>query len=343
MEFKFFITAIFFAYIYLINYFLKKNHIFIDRPSKTESHKWLLTKKNDEVPLSGFFYFIPIVFIVLFNSDLVTLTFCMAFFILGFLSDAKVIKSPKIRLLLQFILLFVYLCFKDQIIINLRIDVLNEFMNNNIFRIFVTSFFFLVLINGYNFIDGVNNLSSLNFLIVLFFLCLLSNDLNLGFYNSKIELLIISLFIFVFFNFFGKNYLGDGAVYGLSFLIGYMAINTSLLTDKISPYFIANLLWYPAFENLFSILRRTIYKKKNYLPDNYHLHQMIYKYLKDKNFTDKRFLLSSISGISINLYLFILSFVAYNFYAHTKVQIVLLFLNMFLYTIMYQYLKNYSK
>ena len=92
-------------------------------------------------------------------------------------------------------------------------------------------------------------------MIVIFFLCLVSNDLKLEFYNLKIELLIMSLAVFVFFNFFGKNYLGDGAVYGLSFLIGYMAINMSLLDVKISPYFIANLFWYPAFENLFSIIR----------------------------------------------------------------------------------------
>tara|TARA_B110000259_G_C14022125_1_gene403407 strand:+ start:1220 stop:2251 length:1032 start_codon:yes stop_codon:yes gene_type:complete len=343
MEYKLFITAILFTYIYLINFFSKKYDIFIDKSSVTEKHKLLLTQKNDQTPLSGFFYFIPLVFIILFKEDLITFIVCLAFFVLGFMSDIKVAKSPKLRFLIQFILLAIYLHFNSHLIIDTRIDILNELMNNNIFRIFFASFFFLVLINGYNFIDGVNNLSSLNFLIVIFFLCLLSNDLKLEFYNSKIELLIISLVVFVFFNFFGKNYLGDGAVYGLSFLIGYMALNLSLLEDKISPYFIANLLWYPAFENFFSIIRRSFYKKKNYLPDNYHLHQMIYKYLKDKNFIKKSFLLSSVSGILINSYLFIISLVAYNFYSHSDTQITLLFINMFLYIFVYRSLIGYSK
>ena len=343
MEYNLFITAILFAYIYLINFFSKKYDIFIDKPSQTERHKLLLTQKNEKIPLSGFFYFIPPVFIFLFKADLFTFMVCMAFFVLGLLSDIKVATSPKLRLLIQFILLTVYLFFNSQIIIDTRIDVLNELMNNNIFRILVTSFFFLVLINGYNFIDGVNNLSSLNFLIVIFFLCLVSNDLKLEFYNLKIELLIMSLAVFVFFNFFGKNYLGDGAVYGLSFLIGYMAINMSLLDVKISPYFIANLFWYPAFENLFSIIRRSYKKKKNYLPDNYHLHQMIYKYLKDKNFIKKKFLLSSLSGILINSYLFIISLIAYNFYSHSDTQITLLFINMFFYVFVYRSLIRYSK
>ena len=343
MEYNLFIITILFAYLYLINFFSKKYDVFIDKPSQLEKHKLLLTQKNDQTPLSGFFYFIPFVFIILIEADLLTFTVCIAFFILGFLSDIKVAKSPKLRLLIQFILLTIYLYFNSQIIIDTRIDILSDLMNNNIFRIFITSFFFLVLINGYNFIDGVNNLSSLNFLIVIFFLCLVSNDLKIEFYNSKIELLIMSLIVFVLFNFFGKNYLGDGAVYGLSFLIGYMALNISLLDIKISPYFIANLLWYPAFENLFSIIRRSFYKKKNYLPDNYHLHQMIYKYLKDKNFIKKNFLLSSLSGILINSYLFIISVIAFNFYSHSDTQITLLFINMFFYIFVYRFLIRYSK
>ena len=122
-----------------------------------------------------------------------------------------------------------------------------------------------------------------------------------------------------------------------------MALNLSILDDKISPYFIANLLWYPAFENLFSVVRRSFYKKKNYLPDNHHLHQMIYKYLKDKNFIKKNFLLSSISGILINSYLFIISLIAYNFYSHSNTLIALLFINMFLYIFVYRSLSAYLK
>ena len=52
----------------------------------------------------------------------------------------------------------------------------------------------------------------------------------------------------------------------------------------ISPYYIANLFWYPAFENLFSVLRRTSKNINNYLPDNDHLHHLILKNLnKDKS------------------------------------------------------------
>ena len=89
------------------------------------------------------------------------------------------------------------------------------------------------------------------------------------------------------FNFFGKNFLGDGGVYLLSFFLSIIIIYISMFSEQISPYYIANLLWYPAFENLFSIFRRTIYKKKNYKADNDHLHQLIFKYFKRKNYIKK--------------------------------------------------------
>ena len=91
--------------------------------------------------------------------------------------------------------------------------------------------------------------------------------------------------------------------------------------NKISPYFIANLLWYPAFENLFSILRRLFYNKKNYLPDNLHLHQLVYKFIKKKNFFKKNYLLSSVTGILLNMYLFLIFTIGYKFYSETYIQI----------------------
>jgi UDP-N-acetylmuramyl pentapeptide phosphotransferase/UDP-N-acetylglucosamine-1-phosphate transferase len=65
--------------------------------------------------------------------------------------------------------------------------------------------------------------------------------------------------------------LGDGATYGIGFLLGYFLLKIFIRTQNLSPYFVANLLWYPAFENLFSIIRRNVSKKNNYLPDNDHL------------------------------------------------------------------------
>ena len=134
----------------------------------------------------------------------------------------------------------------------------------------------MVLINGFNLIDGTNCLCTLNFFIISIFLYLLIKSSNIIFINHELNIFILSLFVFLLLNFFGKNFLGDGAAYGLGFLLGYLLLKVPLLNNNISPYFIANLLWYPAFENLFSILRRNFSKSNNYLPDNEHLHQLIF-------------------------------------------------------------------
>ena len=342
MEFKILPILFFVFFLYLINFYLKKFNYCLDKISNKEKHKSLLSL-NKLVPLSGSFYFFPIIFFLFYQFELVVSIFCLFFFTLGLMSDLKITNSPKLRLAIQFFFLLIFLYINNNIIIDTRIDNLNYIMNNNISRIIIISFFFLVLINGFNFIDGVNNLSSLNFLIILIFIYLLLGNIGIAKFNNEILILIIALSIFVIFNFFGENFLGDGGAYGLSFLIGYIVIKITLLDQNISPYFIANLLWYPAFENLFTIVKRTIYKKKHYLPDNEHLHQMFYKYLKKKNFIKKKYLLSSLTGILINIYLFVIFFIGYIFYSKTNIQIFLIIMNTSLYIMFYQLLKKNYK
>jgi len=226
------------------------------------------------------------------------------------------------------------------ILIITRLEIIDNLMNYNLTRILLCTFFFMVLINGFNFIDGTNCLCPLNLLIISIFTILLIESLNMRYMNNELIILIIALLIFLFLNFFGKNFLGDGAVYGLSFLLGFILLKLSLIDNSISPYFIANLLWYPAFENLFSILRRSFFKTNNYLPDNDHLHQLIFKFFKKKNITKKNFLLSSLVGLSINSVLLLGYLIGMNFYHHTMTQVVLIIMGIFLYLISYFFLKK---
>ena len=327
-------VGIFFIFLLILNYILIKFDFCIDRTLKKNSHK-LLLKLNHPVPLSGTIYFVLITFLTFLNFDIYFFSIFICFFIIGLLSDLNITNSPKLRLFMQFMILLFFLYYNKSIIIDTRIEFLNNLMINEFFRIFIISFFFLVLINGFNFIDGVNNLCSLNFLIILFFSYLLINSINILYFEDSILILILSLSVFVILNFFGKNFLGDGAVYGLSFIIGYILINISLSSKTISPYFIANLLWYPAFENLFTIIRRMKSNKKNYLPDNEHLHQIIFKYLKYKFKLKKKFLISSITGIIINLYLFLSYFLGFIYYSKTNIQVILILFGIIIYIFTY--------
>ncbi len=338
---QFYLLIFFFLIFYLliINFSLKKTDVCLDKEISGEKHKSLL-RQNALVPLSGTFYFLPISLILFFNIDIMLVIFCSLLFILGLVADLKIITSYKIRLILQFLFFSSLFILSKDITIDTRISFIDHNMNYDLVRVLLCTFFFMVLINGFNLIDGTNCLCSLNFLVITIFIFLLTNKLNINYMNSEILILGISCFIFVLFNFFGKNFLGDGATYGVGFILGYILLNISLKDYNISPYFIANLLWYPAFENLFSIIRRNVSKKNNYLPDNDHLHHLIFKFFKKNFFKENNFMLSSIIGISINLILFLINLIGYNYYNSTNIQVMLILCGIILYLISYYLLRK---
>ena len=216
-----------------------------------------------------------------------------------------------------------------------KIIFLDQLLTNNTFRIFFSIFCILIVINGYNFIDGVN--TSLIGYCLIISLSLYYLDLNgveisqiVDFYN--LIPVLIALFIL---NFFNKLYLGDGGSYFLGLLFALCLINTYQINNNISPYFVVCLLWYPAFENLFSILRKKNLSRSPLDPDTNHLHQIIFLYLK-KNFNIKSIYLNTATGMIINIYNLICIAIATQFYSHTKTQILIITFNIIVYLFLYR-------
>ena len=176
MEFKILILLLFTIILSLLNHYQKKFKFCLDHATTEEKHKKLLSL-NNQTPLSGTIYFFIITSILFYKDESYLLIPCIFFFGIGFFADLKILKSPKLRLILQFLILLIFFSIFHEIKIDLRIDLLNKLMQKNIFNVLIISFFLLVLVNGYNFIDGVNNLSSLNFLIILTFIYLLCESI----------------------------------------------------------------------------------------------------------------------------------------------------------------------
>jgi UDP-N-acetylmuramyl pentapeptide phosphotransferase/UDP-N-acetylglucosamine-1-phosphate transferase len=331
---------LYFVYLLLLTFSQKKLQFCLDKATKKEKHKNLLMFNNN-IPLTGGFYFLLITALFLYDKNFYMLMTGLIFVLIGFLSDLKINSSPIIRFISQFILLSIFIWLNKDLIIQTRIEFLDYLIAEKEFiRVLIISFFFLVLINGYNFTDGVNLSCSLNIFIVLIFFNYLASEKNMLLQSNLSIILIYALSIFMIFNFFGKTFLGDSGVYILSFFLGLVGINISLLSSQISPYFIANLLWYPAFENLFTIFRRTFLNKKNYIADNLHMHHLIYLFFKKHKILKKKYLLSSLTGILINIYFLIFYFIGYLNYSDTKNQIFLIVSNMIIYTLIYQKLKK---
>ena len=142
-------------------------------------------------------------------------------------------------------------------------------------------FCILILINGTNFIDGLNTLVLGYFILVL--VAIISVAFKFDFALNENEFLfLIILVVLLIFNFFEKIYLGDSGSYIVGMTIAFFLLKFINKNQVVSPYFICLLLWYPAFENLFTILRRLSCKRKTYKADQQHLHQLLYFYFLKK-------------------------------------------------------------
>jgi UDP-N-acetylmuramyl pentapeptide phosphotransferase/UDP-N-acetylglucosamine-1-phosphate transferase len=144
------------------------------------------------------------------------------------------------------------------------------------------------------------------------------------------------------FNFFSKLYLGDSGSFLISFIVGCYLINIANNNPIISPLFIVLLLWYPAFENLFSIFRRFFNKSSPSNPDNFHLHQLLFIFLR-KKFNASNNFINTLAGNIINSFNFIIFCFGINFFGSSKYLIVLIFVNILFYFSIYFLLKKNLK
>ena len=144
----------------------------------------------------------------------------------------------------------------------------------------------------------------------------------------------------MFLNLLNFTFLGDNGAYFLGFFFGSLLISIyNLNVNLISPYFIILLLWYPCFENLFSIIRKIIQNISPAKPDNKHLHQYIFIFLKYKLNT-KNFTSNIIASLFINIFnLLILYYGSLNI-NHTPTQISLIVFSVIFYVLIYLFLRN---
>ena len=128
--------------------------------------------------------------------------------------------------------------------------------------------------------------------------------------------------------------MGDTGAYLLGFFYGYFLIKIYVEHQTFSPFFVILLLWYPCFENLFSILRKFKLKKSPIKPDSNHLHQLLFFHLK-KKYKLKDMFANNYGSLIILLYNIIIFGFALQNITNTQYQIILLILNLLIYCLVY--------
>ena len=337
MDNIFYYFIIVFSILFLNKFFINKNLLLSHSGDK---HQEFVSKKS--VPLIGgiFLIFLFITFLAKLEKyyEIVIL---FLIFILGILTDMKILNSPKKRLLMQAFFIIILTFVSKLQIIDTRIDFFNIILESEFINFCFVVFCLLILMNGSNFIDGLNGL------LVGYFTMITIILIKIDFFhfyeaeNDEILFFLSTLFLVFFFNISNKLYLGDNGVYVVSTFFGLMIIDYHQSFSIISPYFFILILWYPCFENLFSIIRKFRLKRSPVNADTNHLHQLLFYFLKKKNnFTN--LMNNNFSSLIILSFNFLIFAISLNNIYSTKLQITSIFFSVISYVIIYIYLFNFK-
>ena len=316
--------------VYFLNSFMHfKNYL----PSLSgEKHQLFVGKKNIQLS-GGIIIVLTFLLIKKLNIEFYHL-FLFTIFLIGFLSDLKIITSPRVRFFLQVFSIFLFVIFFNFEISQVRIFFIDYLLEYQFFSYFFVIFCLLIIVNGTNFIDGLNGLVLGYFISILIIVYNLKLLENLNVTQFEILYFIELLFFLLLFNFFNKLYIGDGGSYLLGFGFGIYLITIYESNAHMSPFFIVLLLWYPCFENLFSIIRKYRLNLSPLNSDNKHFHQLLFYFIK-KKFNLSALTSNNLGSIFINTFnILVLSIGAIDIF-NTQLQILIIFFNITVYIFIY--------
>ena len=326
----FFLTSIF-----LLIHFSRKYNLFVDY--KKEKHKRFATNLKSYsvggILLITFFLYT----FILNEKNYLLFFFLFSIFLIGLFSDLKKLNSVNLRFFLQTVIIIFFIFFLDLKIVYTKIDLFDSILQNNILvNIIFTTFCLLILVNGGNFVDGLNGLI-LKYNIIIYAILFFGLSDNYYYLEKQfLQNLIIVLSIILALNIRGLLYMGDSGAYLLSLFTGIYLINLSTTNFFISPYFVILLLWYPCFELLFSMIRRSLKAMKTYNPDNFHLHQLIYTFVKIKLNLKNNLTVHFFTSLVINSYNLVIFLIALNYKYDSKILIYLIVFNLIIYAFIYK-------
>ena len=324
--------------IILITNFIFKKKLFLCSYTGNNHQKFA---NIENIPLTGGIFFYLFILLFFFDELFSYHIFLFLIFLIGIFSDLNSIKSANKRFLLQAFTVLICVVFNQMSIQNTGIDLLDKILFYKVFNYIFLTFCILVIINGSNFIDGLNTLTIGYYISLIFIIFKLDLFQIIGFETFKIVYLLFILVFIFFINFLNKMFLGDSGSYLLGFVISILLISLYSKYSYISSFFVILLLWYPAFENLFSIIRKISTKRSPLAPDQNHLHQLFFHYLYKKFNLEKKYL-NSITAVIINSYNLLIFYIASNYIFNSQIQIMLIIINIFAYSGLYYRLFNYK-
>ena len=213
----------------------KKYNLFVD--IKLEKHKRFSTNLKS-YSIGGFLLISFFVYSFILNEkNYLLFIFLSSIFFIGLLSDLKKLNSVNLRFFLQIILVIFFIYFLDLKINYTRIYLFDSILKDStLVNIIFTTFCLLILVNGGNFVDGLNGLI-LKYNIIIYVILLFGLSNHFVYLEKQfLQNLIIVLSLLLILNLSGFLYMGDSGAYLLSIFTGIYLINFSTENFFISPY-----------------------------------------------------------------------------------------------------------
>ena len=221
--------------------------------------------------LANYFFFLDRDYIYKDNEILLNLLVLSVFFLIGYFDDKKPINS-NLKLTLMFLLSYLAIFFDKQLLLNyLSLSFLDYKFNITFLQYFLTILCFLLFINAFNMLDGINGQagSYVIFILIIFVI-------NKIFLALSIILIIATIFILIL-NFNNKLYLGSTGTLVLGFLISDLFIRSHNIYEIFYADEIFLIMIMPGLDLVRLAFTRLLNRKHPFKPDRNHIHHLIIK------------------------------------------------------------------
>ena len=225
---------------------------------------------------------------VLINDDISTVLAIASSVIVLFaagIKDDTVGLSPLLKLIAEITSVFIFVFLTD-----VRIDSFHGLFGINELPVFFsyifTAFVFVLIINSFNLIDGIDGLASSIAIIILSFLLYFFIRFEVVLAILTSSAMMGALLAFLRFNLFGgkkKIFMGDVGSLVVGFTLAYlsvMVLSTSyseVIEIDNTPVFILALFAFPFLDTLRVFILRLCKRKSPFKADKTHLHHKLLK------------------------------------------------------------------
>ena len=249
---------------------------FVDKPSSRKIHKKSIPN------ISGICLYLLLFYLISTKETSYEIELIIAvgsmIILVGFLDDRKNL-TPGVKFCFITIPV-IYLMLNGFSLQNLGEYEKIGLLNLGKFSLIFTFLAIGLLINSFNYVDGVDGLlNGITIIAILYFNFLIGSTTS---FSILFYYLIYGLIINLFFNLLTtksefKCFMGDAGSLFLGFLTSFLMIFLFIYMN-IHPAYLIWAVWYPVFDFLFVSIYRLIRNKNITSPDKNHFHHLILKY-----------------------------------------------------------------